>query len=262
MQDITPSLNMINAEFTNAPLGTTVALIAILGLFIKPAIKIANKIFTYKKGHSEILKKAGVPAFILNFFIISIPLKKLPVIGWPEKFITFVFFIILLLASWFLVPALVQTLRTPPDSTLLFWKESGKPFYLSGTKASEATTFLLSQWSVTAEECRLNALPAKESQNSPSVRNQQDLCTLLTTAEGQSWIEKSIVKFKKEKPFVTTMAPFTLMVIMWLLLGFTFTVYYTQKVRKFILIEQKKAIHCAYGDFSTSGIYAIYRELE
>ncbi|WP_234471626.1 DUF6216 family protein [Erwinia sp. S43] len=262
MQNITPSLNMVNAEFTNAPLGTTVALITILALLIKPAIKIANRIFTYKKGHSEILKKGGVPAFMLNFFIISIPLKKLPAIGKPEKVITFVFFIILLLASWFLIPALIQTLRTPPDSTLLIWKESGKPFYISEKKASEATTFLPSSWSVTVEECRQNTLSATESQGVISARNRQDLCTLLTTAEGQSHLENAIAKFNKEKLFVTSMIPFTLAVILWLLLGFIFTIYYTKKVRKFILMEQKKAIYCAHGDFSATGVYAIYQEIE
>ena len=58
------------------------------------------------------------------------------------------------------------------------------------------------------------------------------------------------------------MIPFTLAVILWLLLGFIFTIHYTKKVRKFILTEQKKAIYCAHGDFTASGVYAIYRELE
>ena len=76
------------SEFSGAPLSTTVAALTVLAFLFQPLRKAVNGIFKYKKGHGSVLKNAGVPPFILNFFAISIPLKKLPSTGWPEKLIT------------------------------------------------------------------------------------------------------------------------------------------------------------------------------
>jgi hypothetical protein len=48
----------------------------------------------------------------------------------------------------------------------------------------------------------------------------------------------------------------------WMILGLILSLIYSQKVRRYILAEQRKAIHCAHGEFRAEGIYAIYQELE
>lgn len=69
---------MFVSEFSGAPLSTTVAALTVLAFLFQPVRKAVNGIFKYKKGHSIVLKNAGVPPFILNFFAISIPLKNCP----------------------------------------------------------------------------------------------------------------------------------------------------------------------------------------
>lgn len=58
------------------------------------------------------------------------------------------------------------------------------------------------------------------------------------------------------------MVPVVNLVLFWLTVGFALTIYFSNKVRRYILAEQKKAIHCAHGDFKAEGIYEIYKELD
>jgi asparagine N-glycosylation enzyme membrane subunit Stt3 len=90
--------NIFNAEFLNSPAATAAAWISIIGTFFL-IIKLAGTLFKYRKHHNKILKKSGVPAFILNTFLISISLRKLPKIDLPDKIVAVVFSVIFLFAS-------------------------------------------------------------------------------------------------------------------------------------------------------------------
>ncbi|MDI0345089.1 DUF6216 family protein [Raoultella ornithinolytica] len=250
------------SEFSGAPLSTTVAALTVLAFLFQPLRKAVNGIFKYKKGHGSVLKNAGVPPFILNFFAISIPLKKLPSTGWPEKLITLLFSALFAWSSWYFVPPLVQTFTAPPDTALLIWKKSGDRFYISRTAATEATLLTPPRWTVTANDCQANKAPTKNTASVLDREYRDDLCRLLTTAEGKEYLEESIKNFEKDKIFTYSSIFIIEFMLLWLLLGFMLMIHYTNKVRHFILLEQQKAINCVQGSFAATGIYAIYQELE
>lgn len=85
------SSNIFNAEFLNTPAAALAAWISIIGAVITLVTIVIRALFKYRKSHDVILKKSGIPAFILNFFLIRISLKRLPTITWAEKSITFSF---------------------------------------------------------------------------------------------------------------------------------------------------------------------------
>lgn len=254
-------LNIFNAEFLSSPAATAAAWISIIGAVIL-ICKLIGALFQYRKSHNEILKKSGVPAFILNVFFITIPLKNLPAPGWPEKIITIAFSFIFILAVYFFMPALIQTYKTPPDTALLYWKKTGEAFYISKKMATSATIFAPANWTISADDCLQKSPTSTRQYNALTIENKENLCSLLTTQDGINYIEKSIKKFNKDKFFMYSFVPLTMFILLWLPLGFMLTIHYSRKVRRYILNEQKKAIHCAHGEFKTEGIYAIYQELD
>lgn len=261
MNEITSYL-MFSNEFTHAPLGTTAAVLGIAPLVITVFIKFRNWIFKYKNGHNKILKDAGVPAFALNAFIMTIPLRNLPTTGWTEKIFTASFFILFLFSTLYLTPMLIQTAKTPLGSTLLVWKKSGESFYLSKTRATEATVFSQPSWSISVDDCSQTPVTSTKKYRLLSIEHKEVLCQSLTAKEGKDYIEKSIKRFKKDKIFICTIVPITMFILLWITLGFALNIHYSKKVRKYILTEQKKAIHYAHGEFRTKGIYKVYQELE
>lgn len=253
--------HIFNAEFLHSPAATAAAWISILGATAL-TIKLIGTLFKYRKYHNKILRKSGVPAFVLNIFLIPISLKSLPKIGWPEKTITVIFSIIFLCAAYYFIPALIQTVKAPPNATWLYWKKSGEPFYISKKMATAATLLSSPGWTISVDDCSMPSLTNTRKYSALTIEHKEDLCKLLTSTDGQSYLDKAIKKFHKDKMFIYTMVPLTMIVLLWLTLGFIFTIHYSGKVRKYILNEQKKAIHCAYGEFKPEGIYTIYQELD
>ena len=77
MSAINPiSSNIFNAEFLNTPAAAIAAWISIFGAVIALATIVIRALFKYRKSHDVILKKSGIPAFVLNFFFLKISLKK------------------------------------------------------------------------------------------------------------------------------------------------------------------------------------------
>jgi hypothetical protein len=118
------------------------------------------------------------------------------------------------------------------------------------------------RWTVTANDCQANKAPTKNTASVLDREYRDDLCRLLTTAEGKEYLEESIKNFEKDKIFTYSSIFIIEFMLLWLLLGFMLMIHYTNKVRHFILLEQQKAIHCVQGSFAATGIYAIYQELE
>lgn len=85
------SSNIFNAELLNSPAAALAAWISIFGAVITLLTIVARALFKYRRSHDLILKKSGIPAFVLNFFFIRISLKKLPTITWVEKTVTILF---------------------------------------------------------------------------------------------------------------------------------------------------------------------------
>ncbi|WP_330983498.1 MULTISPECIES: DUF6216 family protein [Enterobacterales] len=253
--------NIFNTEFLNSPAATAAAWISIIGA-VALSIKLIGTVFRYKQHHNEILKKSGVPAFILNIFFITIPLRKLPGTDWSDKIITIAFSLAFLFSASYFTPTLIQTAKTQPDQTLLFWKKSGDPFYISKKMASAVTISAHPTWTLSVGDCSQSATTNIEKYNSLTIEHKEYLCKLLTTKEGQTFLDKSINKFRKDKLFIYSIIPITLLALLWLPLSFIFTIYYSGKVRKYILTEQEKAIHCVHGEFKKKGIYEIYQELD
>lgn len=88
------SSNIFNAEFLNSPAASLAAWLSIFGAAITLATIVIRALFKYRKSHNVILKKSGIPAFVLNFFLIRISLKGLPTITWAEKTVTILFSLI------------------------------------------------------------------------------------------------------------------------------------------------------------------------
>lgn len=255
------SSNIFNAEFLNSPAAALAAWISIFGAVITFVTIVARALLKYRKSHDVILKKSGIPAFVLNFFLIRISLKTLPTITWAEKSITILFSLIFLFSLYIFGPALIQTIKTPPNNTLLYWKSSGESFYISNKLATAATILSPPAWEIFKDDC-LQPSSNTEKYKSLTIEHKEDLCRLLTTDEGKIYIDESIKKFIKEKFFIYSFAPTTMFILLWISLGLMLTIHYSKKVRKYILTEQKKAIHWANGEFKAEGIYEIYQELD
>lgn len=263
MSAINPiSSNIFNAEFLNSPAASLAAWLSIFGAAITLVTIVIRALFKYRKSHDVILKKSGIPAFVLNFFLIRISLKRLPTITWAEKTITILFSLIFLYSIYLFGPALIQTIKTPPNNTLLYWKSSGESFYISNKMAIAATILSTPNWKISKDDCMQPPSASAEKYKSLAIEHKEELCKLLTTDEGKTYIDKSVKKFIKDKFFIYSLPPMTMFILLWLSLGFMLTIHYSKKVRKYILTEQKHAIHWANGEFKTEGIYSIYQELD
>lgn len=263
MSAINPiSSNIFNAEFLNTPAAAIAAWISIFGAVIALVTIVMRALFKYRKSHDVILKKSGIPAFVLNFFFLKISLKKLPTITWAEKTITILFSLLFLYAIYIFGPALIQTIKTPPNNTLLYWKSSGEAFYISNKLASAATILSAPDWIISKDDCAQPSSTSAEKYKSLTIEHKEVLCKLLTTDEGNVYIDTSVKKFVKDKFFIYSLPPIIIFTLLWLSLGFMLTIHYSKKVRKYILTEQKSAIHWANGEFKAEGIYSIYQELE
>lgn len=263
MSAINPiSSNIFNTEFLNSPAAALAAWLSILGATITLITIVVRALFKYRKSHDVILKKSGTPAFVLNFFLIRISLKTLPTITWVEKITTILFSLIFLYTAYTFGPALFKTIKTPSNNTLLYWKNSGESFYMSNKLAISATILSSPDWEISKDDCIQTSSVSREKYKVLTIEHKEDLCKLLTTEEGHTYIDKSIKKFNKDKLFIYSIVPMTLFILLWLTLGFMLTIHYSKKVRKYILIEQRNAIHWVYGEFKAEGIYSIYQELE
>ncbi|EJC0214624.1 hypothetical protein MXZ45_004731 [Salmonella enterica] len=256
------SSNIFNAEFLNSPAAALAAWISIFGAAITLVTIVIRALFKYRKSHDLILKKSGTPAFILNFFLIRISLKRLPTITWAEKSIAILLSLLFLCAIYIFGPVFIQTIRTPPNSTLLYWIKSGESFYISNKLATEATILASPDWEISKDDCEQSSPASSEKYKSLTIERKEVLCKLLTTDEGNIYIDKAVKNFVKDKFFIYSFAPISTFTLLWFSLGFMLTIHYSKKVRKHILTEQKSAIYWANGEFKAEGIYSIYHELE
>lgn len=117
------------------------------------------------------------------------------------------------------------------------------------------------RWTISANDCQANTVPSKNTASVLDHEYRHDLCRLLTTAEGKEYLEESIKNFNKEIMITYSFIFIIEFMLLWLMSGFWLMIHYTNKVRRFILLEQQKAIHCVQGNFAPTGIYAIYQEL-
>ncbi|HAT1682925.1 TPA: hypothetical protein I8Y21_003635 [Klebsiella oxytoca] len=249
------------SEFLHSPLGSIVAALTIVGLLYKIFNKMGDILFRYKKYHSVILKNAGIPAFVLNAFLISFSLRGLPSTGRLDKVSTFLFFILFIFSSWHFVPTFIKVLRAQPDTTLLIWTKTGKEFYASESKITDAEIFGSPQWSLSADDCVRNA-SGKKNEGGFLSDNKYYLCGLITSKEGKLYLKNSVAEFKKDRCYIYGIILTVEFISLWVFFCGVFHICCVKKVRRHILIEQKKAILCARGDFTPAGIYSIYQELE
>ncbi|MCR0997658.1 DUF6216 family protein [Serratia rubidaea] len=254
--------NIFSAEFLSTPAAATAAWMSILVAAISLLAVIAKTLFKYRESHDVILKKSGIPAFALNFFLIRISLKRLPSVTWAEKAITILFSLLFMYSIYLFGPALIQTIKTPPNYTLLYWKSSGESFYISSKLATAATVSSTPGWEISKDDCVQPSSANASRYKSLTIEHKENLCKLLTTDEGKAYIDKSVKEFIKDKLFIYSITPATMFILLWLSLGFMLTIHYSKKARKYILTEQKNAIHWANGEFKKEGIYAIYQELD
>lgn len=218
--------------------------------------------FSNIKRPRQRIKECGCAPLHFELLCHLHPIEKIALDRLAEKLITLLFSALFAWSLWYFVPPLVQTFTAPPDTALLIWKKSGDRFYISRTAATEATLLTPPRWTVTANDCQANKAPTKNTASVLDREYRDDLCRLLTTAEGKEYLEESIKNFEKDKIFTYSSIFIIEFMLLWLLLGFMLMIHYTNKVRHFILLEQQKAFNCDPGQLAATGIYAIYQELE
>lgn len=256
------SSNIFNAEFLNSPSAAIAAWISIF-LFVIAMLRIVIKtLFEYRNSHNVIFKKSGIPAFVLNFFFIRISLKKLPAITWFETAVTILFCMLFLYSTYFLGSTFIKAINSPANSALLYWKKTGESFYISNKLAVAATISSTPGWKISKDDCVQSPSANADQFKLLTIEHKDALCKLFTTNEGKVYIEMTVKKFIKDRIFIYSTTPTILFILLWLTLGVMLTTHYSKKVRKYILTEQKNAIHWAKGEFKTEGIYSIYKELE
>ncbi|EMF0924213.1 TPA: hypothetical protein MEA34_005129 [Klebsiella aerogenes] len=256
------SSNIFNAEFLNSPAAAVAAWISIIGTLITVITIIFRALFRYRKSHNKILKKAGVPAFALNFFIFTIPVKSLPATGWPEKILAGALLVIFLGGSGYFSPELILASKTPDGSALWNWESTNENFYISKLRATEATITSPPKWTLKASDCDLASAKISYDTKFITAEHATQLCNLMLVSPEKERLEKSIINFKKNRMIIFLISGVIAFYFSWMILGLILSLIYSQKVRRYILAEQRKAIHCAHGEFRAEGIYAIYQELE
>ncbi len=256
------SLNIFNAEFLSTPAASIAAWLSIIvTVFTVIAVRL-RALFRYRKAHNEILKKAGVPAFVLNFFTFSIPLKSLPRVQWPERIFLGALIIVFLSGISSLSPELILATRTPNGSALWNWESTNESFYISKIRATEARITSPPRWTLKASDCALESAKISYDKKLISAEHAKQLCNLMLASPEKERLEKSLKNSKNNRMIIFLLSGVITFYFTWMILGFTLSLIYSQKVRRYILAEQKKAIHCVHGEFETKGIYAIYQELD
>ncbi|MCK1967408.1 DUF6216 family protein [Franconibacter sp. IITDAS19] len=233
---------MINTEFSNAPVATFIALLTFVGAAFKLIIKIKNTLLKTEEENTRTLTLAGIPPFWLRFFLISLSTRKTPEVKKLDKAMGYIAFSLFLGSFLFTGPILVRTVKTPENHTLLIWKATGELFYISDAKAQESTLFSPPAWQIKKSDCPASDAPALSQHASPSPEVAKGICDLFITQEGREYLTRSIKTYPKGKRFVYVMLPFTELVLLWMAAGCALHLYYSAKLRKYILDEQEKAL--------------------
>ncbi|WMO49780.1 DUF6216 family protein [Escherichia coli] len=92
-----------------------------------------------------------------------------------------------------------QAIRTPPNSTLLYWIKSGESFYMSKKMATAATILTTPDWEISKDDCEESSSASTEKYKSLTIEHKEILCKLLTTDEGNAYIDEEVKNFVKDK---------------------------------------------------------------
>lgn len=105
--------------------------------------------------------------------------------------------------------------------------------------ATAATILTTPDWEISKDDCEESSSASTEKYKSLTIEHKEILCKLLTTDEGNAYIDEEVKNFVKDKFFIYSFAPTTIFILLWISLGFILTIHYSKKVRKYILTEQK-----------------------
>lgn len=233
---------MISTEFSNAPVATFIAVLSLAGAAFKLIIAFKNKVIKNKEEDNKTFERAGIPSFLLRFFMISLSTKKTPETKKLDKAMIYILLLLFIGSLFFSAPILIRITKTPQDHTLLIWKATGDFFYISRTQASESTLFSHSGWQVKKSDCQASNAPVVNQQNLPSPDIVKGVCDMFNTPEGQEYLAHSLKTYPKGKQFAWVMLPFTELVLLWMAAGCALHLYYAAKLRKYIVSEQDKAV--------------------
>lgn len=233
---------MISAEFSSAPVATFIAVLSLTGAAFRVFVALKKTLIKTNEEDSKTLERAGIPSFLLRFFMISLSTKKTPETKKLDKAMIYILLLLFIGSLFFSAPILIRITKTPHDHTLLIWKATGDFFYISRTQASESTLFTHSGWQVKKADCQANNTPVVNQQILPSPDIMKGVCDMFNTREGQQYLAHSLKTYPKGKQFAWVMLPFTELVLLWMAAGCALHLYYAARLRKYIVSEQEKAV--------------------
>nr|WP_250953821.1 hypothetical protein [Escherichia coli] len=80
------------------------------------------------------------------------------------------------------------------------------------------------------DDCEESSSASTEKYKSLTIEHKEILCKLLTTDEGNTYIDEEVKNFVKDKFFIYSFAPTTIFILLWISLGFILTIHYSKKL--------------------------------
>lgn len=232
-------IDLISAEFHKSPIPTITGLLAIIGTLYK-FIKFFSS--SPVKVKSQSLLDAGVPYWALKIFVISIPTKRMPENTLFDKFFHSSFIVLCLGSALYFLAMHNQIYKAPDSSSTLVYKPTKESFYITEKSAKGASLFFSDSWELTPEKCSTHNEGETSIENIPSTQLKDFICSTFNSAEGKKNISDSVSNFNKYKKTTYLILTVTEIVLIWLSLSLVFNLYYTKKVRKYIIFQNNKAM--------------------
>lgn len=233
--------DIITNEFLTSPLGTLTSIFSVIGGIYAAFLLVKKFLNTPIKGKSEFLSQAGVPAWPLRLFYVSLPLNTVPRNTRTDLFFGFLLIFVGLGGASFLSVMHIKTLRTPPDSTLLVYKPTDEFFYLTHGRAKTASLFPRHTLTLTSEQCDKMPVDILAQKSRLSADLTGFICDMFQKKEHTHSISNEITHFRKTKGTLYSVLSLCETVLFWLAVSTLLTLYYRNVVRKHIIEQHKKA---------------------
>lgn len=233
--------DIITNEFITSPVGTMTGIFSLIG-GIYAAFLLLRKFLTAPiKGKSEFLSQAGIPAWPLRLFYVSLPLKTIPKNTRTDLFFGLLLILVGAGSAFYLSIMHMKTLLTPQNGTLLVYKPNNEFFYLTHDSAKSAALFPGHTLAVTTEQCGkmpVNKL-ARRSRLSADLTG--FICDMFSKKEYTQYISQEIASFDKSKTVLYIALSTFETGLFWLAISAILTLYYRKIVSTHIIEQHKKA---------------------
>lgn len=233
--------DIITNEFITSPVGTLTGIFSLIGGIYAAFLLIRKFLTAPIKGKSEFLSQAGIPAWPLRLFYVSLPLKTIPKNTRTDLFFGFLLIIFGAGSASYLSAMHIKTLLTPQDWTLLVYKPTNEFFYLTHDSAKSASLFSRHSLVVTTEQCDKTPAGTLAQKSRLSGDLAGFICDMFRRKEHTRYISQEIANFEKSKTVLYGALSTFETGLFWLAISAILTLYYRKIVRQHIIEQHKKA---------------------